>query len=198
MKKIIKILAIVAIIFLGLMTVLKIFAPSEPIIMTEEESKAFDQKQIELFKNVDITGFKAKDLKGEEVTSDIFSNIKLTMVNIWSTDCSPCIEEIPELAKLYNDLPKGSNMISICTDSADNKYCLDIAKKVTEKSNAKFKTLIPDKVLKEKLIKYVNVFPTTIFIDSNGKVVGTPHFDEHTEQAYRNSIEDRLKLVEAK
>lgn len=198
MKKIAKILATVAIVFVGLITLLKIIGPSDPIIMTEEEVKADEQKQIELFKNVDLTGFKAKDLNGEEVTSDIFSKSKLTMVNIWSTDCSPCIEEMPDIAKLYNNLPKGSNIISICTDSADDKDCLDSAKKIMKKSDAKFKTLIPDQVLKENLIKDVYVFPTTIFIDSNGKVVGTPHFDEQTEQAYRKSIEDRLKLVEEK
>ena len=198
MKKIGKILATVALIFIGLITVLKIFGPSEPILMTEEETKADEQKQIQIFKNVDISGFKTKDLNGEEVTSDIFSKSKLTMVNIWSTDCGPCIDEMPEIAKLYNNLPKGSNIISICTDSADNKECLDLAKKVMKKSDAKFKTLIPDKVLKENLIKDVYVFPTTIFIDSNGKIVGTPHFEDNTEQSYRKSIEDRLKLVEAK
>lgn len=198
MKKIGKILATVAIVFVGLTTILKIIGPSDPIIMTEEEERLDRQKQIEIFKDVDITGFKAKDLNGEEVNSDIFSKSKLTMVNIWSTDCGPCIDEMPDIAKLYNNLPKGSNIISICTDSADNKDCLDLAKKVMKKSDAEFKTLIPDKVLKENLIKNVYVFPTTIFIDSNGKVVGTPHFDDHTEQAYRKSIEDRLKLVEAK
>ena len=63
MKKIGKILATVAIVFIGLITVLKVFGPSEPHFMTEEEVKADEQKQIELFKDLDISGFKTKESK---------------------------------------------------------------------------------------------------------------------------------------
>ena len=55
------------------------------------------------------------------MTSDIFSKSKLTMVHIWATNYGPGVESMQEIDTLYNNLPKGSNIISICTDSGDNK-----------------------------------------------------------------------------
>ncbi|WP_042272422.1 TlpA family protein disulfide reductase [[Clostridium] dakarense] len=198
MNKLIKALIIMAIVFAGLVTVLLFIGPSDVIVPTDEEIKEQQQKEIEQFKNIDLKGFKTKDINGEEVTSDIFSKYKLTMINIWSTWCSSCIAEMPEIAKLYKELPKDTNIISICTDAGDGSEYLDLAKDVMKKSKADFKTLIPDEFLKKNLTDDIQVFPTTIFVDSEGKVVGTPHFDEQTGEAYRKSIIDRLKLVEAK
>ncbi len=37
-------------------------------------------------------------------TQDIFSKYDLTMVNIFTTWCSPCVNEIPDLEKLYQEM----------------------------------------------------------------------------------------------
>ena len=48
-------------------------------------------------KSVSYT-FESQDLDGNKITSDIFSNNIITMINIWGTFCGPCIREMPELA----------------------------------------------------------------------------------------------------
>lgn len=193
-----KALMIVAIIFVGAVAALTLIGPSDPIVLTEEETMKQQQEEAKQFENKNLIGFKTKDLNGKEVTSDIFSKNKLTMINIWATWCGPCVEEMPDIAKLYKDLPKETNIISICTDAGDDKQALDFAKDVMKKSKAEFKTLIPDETLKKNLTNDIQALPTTIFVDSEGKVIGTPHFDGHTEQDYKKSINDRLKLVETK
>lgn len=197
-KTLIRVLIIAAIVFTALVAILRFLGPADVIVPTDEEIKEQQQKEIEQFKNINLKGFKTKDINGEEVTSDIFSKYKLTMINIWETGCGPCIEEIPEIEKLYKDLPKDTNIISICTDAGDSKKDLDFAKEIMRMSPASFKVLIPDEFLKKNLTDDVQAFPTTIFVDSEGKVVGTPHFDEQTGKAYRKSIIERLELVEAK
>lgn len=196
MKKIIKVLAIIVILFVGALGTLILIGPSDVVVLSEEEEKKQQQMETEQFKDVDLSGFKTTDLNGNKVTSDIFSKNKLTMVNIWATWCGPCIDEMPEISNLYNELPTGTNVISICTDAGDDKESLGTAKEVMNKSNAKFKTLIPDVVLKKNLTDGVQVFPTTIFIDSKGKVVGEPHFGEPTAEGFKKSIDEHLKLVE--
>ncbi|RDC49239.1 TlpA family protein disulfide reductase [Acinetobacter sp. RIT592] len=196
MKKIIKVLAIIVILFVGALGTLILIGPSDVVVLSEEEEKKQQQMETEQFKDVDLSGFKTTDLNGNKVTSDLFSKNKLTMVNIWATWCGPCIDEMPEISKLYNELPIGTNVISICTDAGDDKDSLDTAKEVMNKSNAKFKTLIPDVVLKKNLTDGIQVFPTTIFIDSKGKVVGSPHFGEPTAEGFKKSIDEHLKLVE--
>lgn len=196
MKKIIKVVSIIAILLVGSLGILLLIGPSDVVVLSEEEEKKQQQMEIEQFKDVDLSGFKTTDLSGNQVTSDIFSKSKLTMVNIWATWCGPCIDEMPEISKLYNELPAETNVISICTDAGDSEDTLDFAKKVMKKSNANFKTLIPDKFLSENLTNRIQVFPTTIFIDSEGKVVGSPHFEEHTAEGFKKSIDEHLKLVE--
>ena len=45
--------------------------------------------------------FSTTDLRGDPVTSeDLFGGHKVTMLNIWSTTCSVCYTEIPELQKM--------------------------------------------------------------------------------------------------
>ena len=198
MKKLKKVLIILAIVVLGLVAVIRFFGPSDVVVLTEEEEKQQQQEQIKKFQNVNLKGFKAKDLNNKEIDSDIFSKNKLTMVNIWATWCGPCIDEMPEISKLNRDLPKGTSIISICIDAGDGKEYLDIAKDVMKKSNANFTTLIPDEFLKKNLTDGIQILPTTIFVDSGGKVVGTPHFGGNTANDYRKSINDRLKLMEEK
>ena len=60
--------------------------------------------------------FKTTDTNGNEVTEKIFSDKDITMVNVWGTFCGPCINEMPELQKIYESLPKNANLIGIAAD----------------------------------------------------------------------------------
>ncbi|MCI6809084.1 MAG: redoxin domain-containing protein, partial [Spirochaetia bacterium] len=44
--------------------------------------------------------FSAKDINNKNITSEIFEDAELTMINIWGTFCGPCIKEMPDLAQL--------------------------------------------------------------------------------------------------
>ena len=47
-----------------------------------------------------ILTFTAKTVEGEEITSDIFADSRLTMMNIWATYCNPCLQEMPDLGEI--------------------------------------------------------------------------------------------------
>lgn len=175
-----------------------IIGPSDPICLTPEQQAAETKEYNNKFRKLNLSGFETKNLNDEKISSDIFKNKKVTMVNIWYTGCSPCVAEMPDLGKLYKNLPEGSNIIGICTDAGDDKGTLKLAQKIIKKSNVDFNVLIPDEVLKKKLLSLVNIYPTTIYIDSNGNIVGDVHSSGHAEEDYRKEIIKRLEIIQEK
>ena len=48
--------------------------------------------------------FETTDIDGNTYTESVFSDYDLTLVNAFTTWCSPCVNEIPELEKLYEEM----------------------------------------------------------------------------------------------
>ena len=144
-----------------------------------------------------MNDFSAKTLDGKTFSQEDLERYDLTMVNIWSTGCSACIAEMPELQDLYEKLPKNMNMISICGDAGTET---ELAKSILTKKGCKFTTLIPDEKLQESLLDYVDAFPTTIFVDSKGNIVGESQIGapspnkEEIADAYLKLIKERLEM----
>lgn len=61
--------------------------------------------------------FKGTDLDGNTVSQEIFSQSKLTMVNVWATYCNPCLSEMPGLGELAAEYdPAEFQLIGIVSD----------------------------------------------------------------------------------
>ena len=57
------------------------------------------------------TGFEAHDMEGNAVSSEIFAQSKITMVNVWATYCNPCLNEMPALGELAQAYDAGDFQI---------------------------------------------------------------------------------------
>lgn len=139
--------------------------------------------------------FTAKDLDGKSVSESVFADYDLTMVNVWTTWCGYCIEEMDELESLYEQLPDNVNMLTICADASEEKA---LAEEILANNGATFQTLVGNDSLQDTLLQYVSGYPTTIFVDRTGKVVGdiqqgAPGRD--VLAGYQALIDDRLALV---
>lgn len=144
---------------------------------------------------VDLSEFTAKDMDGNEVTADIFKDYDVTMVNIWATWCGPCIREMPEIEALYEELPENVNIITICDDAASER---ETALEELAQVGATFTTIERNEELDEKVMTYVTAFPTTFFVDKNGKVigklqVGAPGNEGEIKDGYRALIDAALE-----
>ena len=72
--------------------------------------------------------FTAQDLDGNQVDETIFEDAELTMINVWGTFCTPCLEEMPDLAELNREYQeKGVQIIGICSDTINADKELDEA-----------------------------------------------------------------------
>jgi thiol-disulfide isomerase/thioredoxin len=135
--------------------------------------------------------FSAQSLKDETVTNAIFADAKLTAVNIWATWCPPCLAEMPDLGRLGRSMPEGSQLVGIVLDADES---MEEAGAILTKAQADFLQILPVKEMNPVLSK-VDAIPTTIFVDSQGNIVGAPLVGSRSEKAYRDEIEKRLKSM---
>lgn len=149
---------------------------------------------------IGMTDFTTATMDGATFTNEDLADYKLTMVNIWSTTCPYCIEEMPGLELLYQSLPEGVNLVGICLDGDFNRQ---VAENILSESGVTFPVLLDSESLGQSLTGYVSSLPTTVFVDSKGELVGqglagVPALgsDEDVADAYLELIEERLGSVQ--
>ena len=119
--------------------------------------------------------FEGKDLDGNPVTSELFKNNAVTVVNFWFSACAPCIGELGELNALNEELKlKGGAVIGINADTigGDESMIME-AKSILEKKGAAYQNVyFPVESEAGKLTYSITAFPTTMVVDRNGNIVG--------------------------
>ena len=119
--------------------------------------------------------FEGKDLDGNPVTSELFKNNAVTVVNFWFSACAPCIGELGELNALNEELKlKGGAVIGINADTigGDESMIME-AKNILEKKGAMYQNIyFPADSEAGKLTYSITAFPTTVVVDRNGNMVG--------------------------
>lgn len=120
--------------------------------------------------------FKGTDMEGNEVSSDIFEESKLTMINVWATYCSPCLNEMPELGELSDEYDAGDfQIIGVISDVQEGaeQETLDFAAELIEKTEADYPHLLLNESLYNAILDDVTAVPTTLFINKNGTILET-------------------------
>ena len=145
-----------------------------------------------------MSDFSAETLSGDTFTQENLAEYDLTMVNIWTTWCPYCIEEMPVLQQVYENLPDNVNMISICGDAGTE---MDLANQIFSENGCTFEAIIPDDKLTSSLLSTISGYPTTVFVDKDGNLVGdaqigAPSTGDDIDQAYLQLIKERLKQVD--
>ena len=119
--------------------------------------------------------FEGLDLDGNPVTSELFKENSVTVVNFWFSACAPCIGELGELNELDQMLrEKGGAVIGINADTigGDESMIME-AKSILEKKGAKYQNIyFPADSEAGKLTYSITAFPTTMVVDRNGNIVG--------------------------
>lgn len=123
-----------------------------------------------------VLTFEATTTEGETLTSDIFAESKLTMINVWATYCNPCLSEMPdlgEIAAMYDEAE--FRMIGIISDVMENASAEDIeyAKELIAETGADtYPHLLLNESLYLNLVGAVDAVPTTFFVNQKGELLG--------------------------
>ena len=148
----------------------------------------------------DLSNLQTVDIDGKEFSGKDFSDYDLTMVNVFATWCSPCVQEIPDLAEIQKEMKdKGVNIVGVVTDTVDqtgeNQEALEKAKLIRERSKAEYPFLIPDKSNFNGRLSGIQAFPETFFVDKKGQIVGETYSGSHNKKAWLEIIEKELAKV---
>lgn len=141
----------------------------------------------------DASRFKTMTLSGKSISSEIFKDYDVTMINIWATWCESCLNELPELQKVYENLPDGANMITVCIDA---KQSTSKAQEIISTIGASFPVLFVDEKLEKSLVYLLNGYPSAIFVDSTGKSIAPEMLnipDENASEIYLSKIKELLE-----
>ena len=164
----------------------------------------FDQPQDTSVNPEDVKSvgkFETTGIDGKTYTEKVFSDYDLTLVNVFTTWCSPCVKEIPELQELYKEMKeKGVGVAGVVLDTTDEKGNQDeeAVKKagiLQEKTKAEYPFLIPDTTMMNGRLQGISAFPETFFVDKDGNIVGDTYTGSHTLDEWKEIVEKELKNV---
>jgi len=168
-----------------------------------QKLSAFDQPQetSNAGDSTNVGKFETKGVDGKDYTEKVFSDYDLTLVNVFTTWCSPCVNEIPELEKLYEEMKeKGVGVVGVVLDTVgdDAKQNEDTVKKagvLQEKTKASYPFLVPDSTMMNGRLNGISAFPETFFVDKEGNIVGETYSGSHSLDEWKEIVEKELENV---
>lgn len=146
--------------------------------------------------------FTAEDLDGNLVTEEVFADYDLTIINIWGTFCTPCIMEMPELGEIADEYAeKGVQLMGIVGDVMDMdgqvlEETVAEAKSIVEDTKADYLHVLPVGELFTNVMPQISGFPTTVFVDSEGKQVGYAYVGARNKESWMKLIDEALEEVQ--
>lgn len=148
-----------------------------------------------------LSQFETTTLTGEAVDASLLEGYDLTMVNVWATFCGPCINEMPDIAKIaeeYRD--QGVQILGIVSDVMARDGSMDpdqvaLAEDIVNETGAGTYTHLMGNGSLSGLLSQIYAVPTTFFVDSEGNQVGNAYVQMLTEDQFRTIIDEMLGLV---
>ncbi|MBD5521465.1 MAG: TlpA family protein disulfide reductase [Lachnospiraceae bacterium] len=157
----------------------------ETVSLENEDKTSSSIEDVESMENTDANSlnneddyaqivFEGHDIEGNTVSSTIFSESKLTMVNVWATYCNPCLSEMPGLGELAAEYDSEEfQIIGIVSDVQEgaSQEMMDLAEDLIEQTGADYTHLLLNEELYYALLTDVSAVPTTFFINENGVIL---------------------------
>lgn len=138
-----------------------------------------------------VGDFATKDINGADYSKEFFREYELTLVNVFTTWCSPCVEEMPELEKLKTALAEqGIGVAAVVYDAVNDmgetdQSVIDTALRLQEKAGITFPLLIPDETKMNGRLQGIGGFPESFFVDRDGNIVGEAYMGTHTMEEWK-------------
>lgn len=120
--------------------------------------------------------FEGVDMDGNTVTEAVFTQSKLTMVNVWATYCNPCLSEMPGLGELAAQYDQEEfQIVGIVSDVMEGgeQATLDEAAALIQETGADYTHLLLNESIYNAMLTGVSAVPTTFFVDENGTILDT-------------------------
>ena len=145
-----------------------------------------------------LPNFTAKDQDGNPYSNEDIAKNDATVINLWFTGCSACIEEMDEVNDLADELKKedGVDFVSMCTDVNYDESTKEAYERIIKDKKPTYKALAVDYEgdMKEYL-EGIFVYPTTIVVDKNGNIIGDPIEGTLVSEDQQAKLKENIKMA---
>lgn len=139
--------------------------------------------------SLDFSKIEAVDQNGNAFTYKDFADKDVTVINLWGTFCTPCIQEMPDLDAFAKKLPDNVQLVALCVDSLGAP---EDAKKILAKAGFEGIALLDGNDAFQAICNEMLSLPTTVFVDKDGHMIGNGQpmddiWDSGTESGNANA-----------
>lgn len=169
--------------------------------MAKETEKDEIKQETDLSKMADkktLPSFTAKDQDGNPYSNEDIAKNDATVINLWFTGCSACIEEMDEVNDLADELKNedGVDFISMCTDVNYDESTKEAYERIIKDKKPTYKALAVDYEGEMKnYLENIFVYPTTIVVDKNGNIIGDPIEGTLVEKDQQAKLKENIKMA---
>ncbi len=115
--------------------------------------------------------FDTTDLSGNPVSSaDLFAQHEITMLNLWGTWCGPCIQELPDLNKVNEQLAAMDGAVVGLLNDGKGYNDVELARRLIEENNVSYLNILAPENMSELIQQ--RYYPMTVFVNRDGVVIG--------------------------
>lgn len=163
--------------------------------VADSQQETGDSETSQTDDSVSLGEFTLNDIEGNSYTQDMFADYDLTMVNVFTTWCTPCVNEIPYLETLNNEMAdQGVTVVGIILDALDSsgnvdEETIEKAKLLAERTGATYPFLIPDTGYLNGRLAGISAVPETFFVDKEGNIVGETYTGSRSLEEWTEIVE---------
>ena len=140
--------------------------------------------------NDGVFTFATEDMEGNAFTSEDVKDAKLIMVNLWEPWCGPCVGEMPDLEKVYEEyMDDGFVILGVFSETSMDED----AKAVLEEAGITYPIL---RASEEFGLFQTGYVPTTVFLNGAGElvsdapIIGSQSYEDW-ERTVKNLLEEQ-------
>ena len=141
-------------------------------LFSDEVKKTFSYKEFKKMMDLENStniGGNFPDVNfgnNQQITKADFAKHTLTLIDYWSTTCKPCIEDMPQLVKMYSKYKsQGVNFISVTDESQKDR--MDVADNILSKNKVTWTNYFDTKKQFPAKLNAAG-YPLQILVDQNG------------------------------
>jgi len=164
-------------------------------IETFQPNEEMLYNQLDADKN--YLNFISVTMEGDSISSTVFYDYDMTVVNFWASYCYPDINELETLEALYQELQMwypNVNFIQVIIDTPDAN-AQDIVTTAYHEASVTFTGVMTDQALAGWVIDNIRGLPTTAFVDHTGKLLNTRIEGVQDLEMYIDQIDFLLKTL---
>lgn len=137
--------------------------------------------------------FQGKDLDGTAVDASVFGEHEATVVNFWFTGCPACIDEMPALDQLAQELKEKDVAFSGLLVERGKE---DEAREILNTKGANYRNIVPEAGEEmDAFLQTIFAFPTTVVVDREGNIVGDAVVGALTAEGQTEKLMEQVDKV---